>query len=175
MSLSPTEPSSGGAPVPWVLSSISRVPLVGNLPERLRVGSRSLTLLRAWPRSRERLALEYSDEAGRRIAGQWLDPGHGIERLRRLARRTAQAAPETPVVAIEALGLLLQADGADRRLPALAPVVALPGATLVVHRPERRAVVRLTKAVPGLSVRLPAFAKLVKPGRSRTVAAAGAV
>ena len=52
--------------------------------------------------------------------------------------------------------MVLQPAGADRRLRALAGLVAEPGAVLVAHRPERRAVVRRGDG---------AFTKAVRPGR----------
>lgn len=66
-------------------------------------------------------------------------------------------------------GLLLQTQGADRRIPALAPLVAEPHSTLVLHRPERRALVRLDGAWSGGQVGedpLRRYAKLLRPGRN---------
>lgn len=40
-------------------------------------------------------------------------------------------------------GLSLQPDGQDRKLPALAALLAVPGVELIAHRPGRRAVVRV--------------------------------
>ncbi|WEV78884.1 aminoglycoside phosphotransferase family protein [Janibacter cremeus] len=92
-----------------------------------------LTLVRAHPRP-DRLHLDLTDEEGRRVIGQWI-----VEGAQQVAAATEAVAPGR----VRLLGrhLVLQAKGADRRLPALAALVA-DGAELVVHRPERRAVVR---------------------------------
>ena len=57
---------------------------------------------------------------------------------------TARRCPTAGVrlVSTDAGRVLLQPDGADRRLPGLPVVLQRPGARLVSHRPERRAVVR---------------------------------
>ena len=56
--------------------------------------------------------------------------------------------------------LLVQYAGADCRLPRLHGLAAQPGAQLVAHRPDRRAVVRLD---PGR------YVKVVRPGRTGDV------
>lgn len=101
---------------------------------------RTLVLRRAWPRSPGHLLLDYA-EGDRHVAGQWLaDPA----RLNQVARATARSAADASDV--EVLGkVLLQRRGADRRLPGLALLAADPRTALVVHRPERRAVVRLDR------------------------------
>ncbi len=114
----------------------------------------SLHLRRAWPKGEDRLLLEYADDGGSTVAGQWhadRDAGEAIAR----ATPGATWVPEAAVV--------LQRGGADRRLPAVARLLAEPGATLVVHRPEWRAVVRR----PG-----PTYAKVVRPERAAAVLAA---
>lgn len=97
-----------------------------------RVEEHGLDLVRAHP-GPDRLHLELRDDAGRRVVGQWVpDP----QQATRVAAQTARTGP------VEAFGeLVLQHAGADRRLVVLAALVA-EGAELVVHRPERRAVVR---------------------------------
>lgn len=98
-----------------------------------RVAEHGLTLVRAHPRP-DRLHLDLTDEDGHRVIGQWLADG---------AQQVAEATEAVAPGRVRLLGrhLVLQAKGADRRLPALAALVA-DGAELVVHRPERRAVVR---------------------------------
>ncbi len=93
----------------------------------LRLGYR---LRRAWPRGPERLLLDLEADAGP-VAGQWFaEPG-----------RAATVAAATP--GATAIGpYVLQPDGADRRLPAVAERLRRPDTRLVGHRPERRAVVR---------------------------------
>jgi aminoglycoside phosphotransferase len=124
--------------------------------ERLGVAPGPLHLRRVWPRSADRVLLEYVDGGMRVVAGQWhRDP----RKARRTARETGAKDPDgTAVVVVTAGGLdvLLHGRGADRRLPGLAAVLRMPHATLVSHRPERRAVVRLGGDVDR-------FAKIVRP------------
>ena len=58
--------------------------------------------------------------------------------------------------------VLVQAHGCDRRLRALPRVLADEGTTLVVHRPERRAVVHRTTAED----RAGDYLRIVRPGRT---------
>lgn len=111
------------------------------------------SLRRAWPRSADHLLLDLRGPAGEPVAAQWLaEPGRAGE----VARRTGAGA--------RAVGrVLLQPAGADRRLPALADLVRAPGAALVAHRPERRAVVRRADG---------AYAKVVRPERTLELARA---
>jgi len=120
----------------------------------------SLRLRRAWPRGGDHLGLEYVTADGRRVAGQWfgVDGDPDQRRLQKVAKATARAARHRDHVAVlPDRGILLQAAGADRRLPALALLAARGDTTLVVHRPERRAVVRLSGGAH--------FAKVVRPER----------
>lgn len=113
-----------------------------------------LTLVRAHPRP-DRLHLDLTDADGRRVIGQWLVDAATAKDV---AASTDAVAPG----AVSLLGshLVLQDRGADRRLRALAPLVAA-GAELVVHRPERRAVVR-TSLDGGDRV----YTKVVRPRRT---------
>src|SRR5699024_4556223 len=98
---------------------------------RTQIADHGLTLVRAHPR-RDRRHLDLTDEDGQRAVGQWLlDPGAAAS----VATATDAVAPGR----VRLLGehLVLQPGGADRRLRALAPLVA-DGAEIVVHRPERR-------------------------------------
>jgi len=128
---------------------------VARLPERVAGPAGNLRLDRAWPRSGEHLLLRFVDATGRAVAGQWFaDP----ERL------TAVAAATGPLsTALPADGVLLQPAGVDRRLTALTELVSRPGAELLAHRPERRAVVRLAG---------PTYLKLVRPGHAPAIRAA---
>ena len=115
-----------------------------------------LRLRRAWPRRSGRLLLEYWAADGRIIGGQWLaDP----RRLGEVAEETRRSGPAELVEAAVGHRVLLQSAGADRRLPGLAPLLAQPGSTLLVHRPEQRAVVRLAGSPA------PAYARVVPPSR----------
>lgn len=110
-----------------------------------------LSLRRAWPRDRGHLLCEYAAVGGETVAAQWFaDP----RRLRTVAGKTSG---DTEI--IEGCGVLLQRGGADRRLPALRPLLA-HGAALIVHRPERRAVVRHT--VDGRTI----YVKVTREGRA---------
>jgi hypothetical protein len=111
-----------------------------------------LTLRRAWPRAADHLLLEYVTGDGRIVAGQWFADS---QRLQQVARKTARAAaaalamyPQergtaiaapTAIVAGAVSGVLLQANGADRALPGLAPLLGCPAAALLAHRPDSRA------------------------------------
>ncbi len=133
-------------PDPWGLSALARI----TCPWR----GRTLHLGRAWPRSAGHLLLEYRD-GDSTVAGQWFADPH---RLRAVAGQTAEVAPGQ-VTVLEESGVMLQAEGADRRLLALAELVGEPGSELVVHRPERRAVVRLRRG--GSTT----YRKVTRPGR----------
>jgi len=119
-------------------------------------GGDELTLRRSWPRGVDHLLLEYVDGTGSAIAGQW----HADR-----ARGGAVAAGTPGATWLEDRGVVLQPLGADRRLRALAGMVAEPGATLIVHRPERRAVVRRT-------VGRTTYAKVVRPTKVAALVAA---
>lgn len=80
------------------------------------------------------------------MAGQWFadqDRAHAV-------------AARTGAPAMADRGVVLQPGGADRRLPVLAALLREPGAVLVAHRPERRAVVRRPDG---------AYSKVVRPER----------
>lgn len=116
---------------------------------------RALRLRRAWPRRPGHLLLEYRDRDSS-VVGQWFADS---DRLRAVAEETAKVSPDAVRCHTDA-GVLLQHRGADRRLPALTDVVADGAATLVVHRPERRAVVRRTRWSATT------YVKVVRPGRA---------
>ncbi|MCZ2860233.1 phosphotransferase [Blastococcus sp. VKM Ac-2987] len=112
------------------------------------VGSRGGRLLRAWPRSPEHLLLEIA-LGGAPTAGQWFaDP----DRARAVASATVGATVRGRLV--------LQPRGADRRLRGLGDLLAAPGAALLAHRPERRAVLR--HPGPGGAT---VYTKVVRPDR----------
>ncbi|SDT55920.1 hypothetical protein [Jiangella sp. DSM 45060] len=126
-------------------------------PDRVThpVTGAELVLLRAWPRRDGHVLLEFATPSGERLAGQWFaDP----------VRWAEVAAATRGGVDVPARGVVLQPDGADRRLAALAGLVARPGSRLLVHRPERRAVVRLD----GDGGRC--YAKVLRPGADAALA-----
>lgn len=118
------------------------------------IGGRPLRLSRAWPRSTTHALVEVTSPEGGSVAGQWYaDDGD----RQRLQRALPGAVARGPVV--------LQPDGLDHRLPALAPLLRRPENALLVHRPGRRAVIRRTRTAT-------TYLKLVRPGRVADTAAA---
>jgi aminoglycoside phosphotransferase (APT) family kinase protein len=138
-----------------------------NLPpaaqSALNLPPAGLRLRRAWPREPGRLQLEYLRPAGALLAGQWFaDPARAgaiaLQTLR-AAERHGGSSYAYPLTTEPGGMLILQRAGADRKLPGLAPLLSRPGATLLVHRPERRAVVRLAAAGG------PQYARILPPER----------
>jgi len=122
-----------GAAQPRVRAELGALRVLAHNGMRLR-------LQRVWPLRDRRLALEYRDARGGVVAAQW---AARAARLDWLAERT----PGGLVVGENGARVLLQPGGADRRLPALAELLAEPGARLVTHRAEQRAVVRTDEAL----------------------------
>ncbi|MFC7405924.1 phosphotransferase [Georgenia alba] len=127
------------------------------LPTGVRDGGTRWTVARAWPRGTDRALLELEDGTGRRSAAQWFA---GPEDL-------ADAARRAPAPARTVGQVLLQPEGADRRLPALVEVLDRPGASLVAHRPGRRAVVRVA-GEPGTGY--VEYVKVVRPSKAADLA-----
>jgi len=112
-------------------------------------------LLRAVPRGPHHLLVAMTGPDGAEAVGQWFDdPG----RCARTAAET-EAVADTGVVRRLGPHLLLQAGGADRRLLGLERLVRREDATLVAHRPERRAVVVHEHGA------LRCYTKVVRPDR----------
>lgn len=148
-----------------ILNKLLTLDLSASEAGQLGLGTNSLKLRRAWPRAADRLGLEYVTAAGQLVAGQWFGCP---EALAHSAQSTAKATSR-PVAVVESAGtrLLLHSPGADRRLPGLASLLRHPDAHLLVHQPERRAVVRLgTHGQRG-------YAKLVSPERTTAIVAKG--
>ena len=145
-----------------LIEQLAHIELLDDSSQRLELHGRRLALRRAWPRSHGHLLLEFVDGQGRIVPGQWMQD---VQQLKRVADETAKCCPDaTPVVVTSDGGpILLQPRGADRRLVGLCALLARPGSTLLSHRPERRAVVRL-EGSPGQR-----FAKVVRPSRVRAV------
>ena len=92
-----------------------------------------LRLRRSWPRSADHLLLDLDDRVtGRQGAGQWI-----------AAPAVAAAVAAATDGAWSRGRVVVQPGGSDRKLTTLAPLLRRPGARLVAHRPERRAVVAL--------------------------------
>jgi aminoglycoside phosphotransferase (APT) family kinase protein len=124
------------------------------VPDRFLVDGAAWPLQRAWPRSADvwPLALELERPDGATVVGQWF--ASDDEARRELSQTRGALAGDDP-------RLVLQPDGADRKLPGLAALVA-DGARLLAHRPGRRAVVRLASGH---------YVKVVRPGRAGPMAA----
>jgi aminoglycoside phosphotransferase (APT) family kinase protein len=78
------------------------------------------------------------------------------------------------VVHLPERNLVLQAGGVDRKLPGLVALVNRPGSQLIVHRPERRGVVRLSAPVDeahGASAPV-RYGKVVRPRQTAALATA---
>lgn len=153
----------------------------------------ALRVSRIWPRGPHRLSLELVDDNGVLRAGQWIADPEDLERITRGTRDRAVRpelvllCPSTDDEGRATGTILLQGQGADRRLRALPHLLAEPGTTLMVHRPERRAVVHravggraVGRAVVGRSgppaVLAPApateYVRVFRPGRTEPVVSA---
>ena len=143
-----------------------------------RIGppERGLELRRAWPRGSDHLLLEYAAPDGTIVAGQWFADAARLRDALHETTTTLRGQSESgriagcgvaEATAEHSANVLLQSGGADRRLHGLVPLLGTPGARLLVHQPERRAVVRLEGA-GGLC-----YAKVVRPGRVAAVVDAG--
>lgn len=122
------------------------------VPDRFLVDGTAWPLRRAWPRSSDVCPLELERPDGGTVVGQWF--ASADDARRELGRTPGARAGDD-------LRLVLQPDGADRRLPGLAALVG-DGAQLLAHRPGRRAVVRLVSG---------RYVKVVRPGRAGPMAA----
>ena len=146
-----------------MLDQLAHIALDDAQARRLGRSAGSWTLRRAWPRREGHVLLEYADALGRTVAGQWLADRTRLDRICRETIETRRGS--ACVVAVQGRHVLLQADGADRRLPGIDRVRALMDpSVLLVHRAERRAVLR--GRFEGKTV----YAKVRRPGAS-TVAA----
>ncbi len=96
-----------------------------------------LKLKRASIRSQGHVLLEYAGPGDSVIPGQWFADETSLTKV---VQKTGQDA--RIVQTQSGLGVLLQPGGADRRLKALSGLARQVGYTLVVHVPERRAVLR---------------------------------
>lgn len=104
--------------------------IIGELGQLRDAARGGLTLVRAWTRSEDELSLEYVDRSGRALHGVWT----------RTSRVDATGGEGAGGGVVRFLGGI-----ADERLPVFSMLAATPGATLVSHRPGRRAVFRLER------------------------------
>lgn len=134
---------------------------VASVPDPWQTGQ-SLRLRRSWPRTAGHVLLEYGSASSpqRVVVGQWFADDRRL--LRVAAAMNAAAGPDAAAL-LPSHGVVLHRHGADRRLAALPRLLAAQSATLVVHRPERRAVVRLDSDIlSGVPRR---WAKVIRPER----------
>lgn len=129
------------------------------LPPTLRVS-------RVWPRRGGRLTVELVGDDGALLAGQWFAHPGDRDRIAHATQARAGRPEHAPLAASQDAhgrdsgAVLVQARGADRRLRALPGLLAEAGATLLVHRPERRAVVHRPGDGAG------DYLRVVRPGRT---------
>jgi phosphotransferase family enzyme len=104
------------------------------------VGSYGLDLEKTFPQDVGHLLLQMARPDRSRLAGQWFAD---ISRARVVAHETqTRSGDDVDVRVLDGGRLLLQPDGADRRIPVLHQVASGPGAALVAHRAEKRGSVR---------------------------------
>lgn len=146
-----------------VLDQLTHIALDQADAHRLGQVQSTWILRRAWPRRTDHVLLEYADTTGRTLAGQWFADS---DKLNRICRQTDRSGQESAcVVQTGTTRIMLQADGADRRLPGIGWVRRRLGpCELLVHRPERRAILRCIHN--GTTV----FAKVTRPGPSTDAA-----
>ncbi|WP_310529589.1 phosphotransferase [Nocardioides sp.] len=116
-----------------------------------------LRLRKAQPRGPGRLIMELDAPDARVCAGQW--HADATETYRAAAGMRDRFGDDS-VQVLAGGEVLVQHAGADHKLSALRDLVAAPDASLVAHRPERRAVVR---------VGVDRYLKVVRPGRTAGV------
>ncbi len=141
-----------------MLDALGTLDLDSDAARRLALSPGKLSLDRVVARSAEHLLLEYQTETGGRVCGQGLANAKTFDRVARDSAVDAEC-PLVAVVRSKSTRVLLQSGGADRKLLGLKDLLAREGATLVSHRPERRAVVRIEDSA---GVR---FAKVVPIGK----------
>lgn len=100
-------------------------------------------LTRIAPRSQTHAQVRYRHPGGLEVVGQWFADPSTYARALHATRQTAS--PPAQVVPLPQTRMFWQLGGADRKLPGVAQLCRI-GATLVVHHPERRAVLRLATA-----------------------------
>ena len=131
--------------------------MAGALESVLRAAAaEDLSVVKTIPRSADHLGVELRNADGGLVAGQWFrDTGEALA----VSAHTSRAAPASGVRLLPG-GLLLQPGGADRKLPAVHRLAAAAGATVVAHRPEKRAVLRLAPSTGETT-----YVKVVRPRR----------
>lgn len=121
------------------------------------LGAADLRLRKAQPRGSGRLTMELESTNGSICGGQWHSD---TDEARRVAALVRDRFGEDSVTVLGSGQLLVQHGGSDRKLPAVRRVLSGDGAELVAHRPERRAVVKVSAT---------RYVKIVRPGRTGDV------
>lgn len=119
----------------------------------------TLELRRCWPVNANHLLLEYSNEAGMIVPGQWRrDPGE----LEQLAAEMGDKLGLQPirVSSTHSQMVLLQPQGLDHQLRGLTALLRSQNSQLLSHRPGKRAIVRWLGENP------PHYCKLFASGRA---------
>jgi hypothetical protein len=126
------------------VADLAAVSLTAADAAAISVAGRALLLRRAWPRSTDRLLLEFVSDRGEIVPGQWLRDAGELENACAVTRRGASRPDRVRIVTIGTAEwrILLQTGGEDRVLRGLASMLEQTGTELIVHRPVRRAVVR---------------------------------
>jgi Phosphotransferase enzyme family len=142
-----------------MLSELAQITVNASAASGLRRAAGEWRLSRAWPKRTGHLLLEFVDPLGMTMAGQWLADQTRLDRICHETARISRG--QACIVRVRGGGVLLQSEGADRRLSGVARVRELLQSTaLLVHRPERRAVVR------GQLDNETVYAKVTRPGPS---------
>lgn len=123
------------------------------------LGRADLRLRKAQPRGPGQLSMELESTNGSICAGQWHTDTAEARRVTALVRARFG---EDSVSVLGGSHLLVQHSGADRKMPVLRRVLSRDGAELVAHRPERRAVVKVSPE---------RYVKVVRSGRTTDVVA----
>lgn len=131
---------------------------------RDRLEAEGLRLVRSWPRDAGHLLLHLRDVEGGHddLAGQWF-----ADDTRAAHVAAGSSGPRRAARHLTGTGTVLQSDGADRRLLGLGALLERPGAQLVSHRAERRAVVRHEHPQYPAQV---VYSKVVRPSRADALA-----
>jgi aminoglycoside phosphotransferase (APT) family kinase protein len=151
------------APEPRIASieALDSIELEPGPRERLGLAPGPLILGRAWP-SADCVLLEYRDPVGRILAGRC--PGDGEATANGAGHRQGdRARTAVSVRAAASATVALYPYASDPGLPGLARAARAPGATVLGHRLDRRALVRVER--PGET----RFVKIVRPRRAHRV------
>jgi aminoglycoside phosphotransferase (APT) family kinase protein len=123
------------------------------VPPVLRARGHTFGLRRVWPREGGTLHLEYAGEYGRLGAQR----PSGAAEAGQLAHPTGLEPPTTAKAPGGTQRLVVHWGGLDRKLTAVVALAGAPGARVVCHVPERRAVVRRRDGC---------YARVLRAGRS---------